>query len=248
MNLLLLEPAQVAEGGAIALDLRRATHVREVLRASVGASLRAGVIGGPLGAAEVVRVDADGVEIVFAPTGAPPAPVAIELVLAIPRPKVLGRVLQAAAAMAVARVHLVNAWRVDKSYLGSPRLAPRAIRADLVLGAEQGVTTHLPEVEVYPRLMAWFDGAAPPDGAAPDGAVRLVAHAGGAAMIEAAVPRGHAGPTVIAIGPEGGWIEREVLTFAARGFAVVALGTPILRVEAAVVAALAQLALLARLT
>ena len=51
----------------------------------------------------------------------------------------------------------------------------------------------------------------------------------------------------IGIGPEGGWIEREVDTFAARGFTIVSLGDAILRTEAAVAGALAQLALLRRL-
>ncbi len=243
MNLLLLEPEAVAAGGAIALDLRRATHVREVLRLGVGGRLRAGVIGGALGTAAITRLDADAVEVTFASEALAPAPAPIDLILAVPRPKALGRALQAAAAMAVRQVHLVNAWRVDKSYLDSPRAAPRAIRADLVLGAEQGVTTHLPEVTLHRRLMAWFDAASPALPAGP----RVIAHARGAAMIEDAIPIGHRGPVAIAIGPEGGWIEREVETFAARGFAVVALGAPILRVEAAVVAALAQLALLARL-
>ncbi len=52
---------------------------------------------------------------------------------------------------------------------------------------------------------------------------------------------------MIAIGPEGGWIERELETFVARGFAPVSLGTPILRVEAAVASALGQLLLLHRI-
>ena len=44
------------------------------------------------------------------------------------------------------------------------------------------------------------------------------------------------------------WIEREVETFVARGFTPVSLGGAILRVEAAVASAFAQLELLARLT
>jgi RsmE family RNA methyltransferase len=52
---------------------------------------------------------------------------------------------------------------------------------------------------------------------------------------------------VLAIGPEGGWIEREVETFIARGFTPVSIGAPILRVEAAVASALGQLLLLQRL-
>jgi RsmE family RNA methyltransferase len=77
---------------------------------------------------------------------------------------------------------------------------------------------------------------------------RLCLHPRDAAPIERAVTAAPAvGPTVVAIGPERGWIEREVETFAARGFAIVTIAAPILRVEAAVSGALAQLALLRRL-
>jgi RsmE family RNA methyltransferase len=52
---------------------------------------------------------------------------------------------------------------------------------------------------------------------------------------------------VLAIGPEGGWIARELETFVARGFSPVSLGAAILRVETAVAAALGQLELLQRM-
>jgi RsmE family RNA methyltransferase len=52
---------------------------------------------------------------------------------------------------------------------------------------------------------------------------------------------------VIAFGPEGGWIQRELDTFVARGFTPVSLGAPILRVESAIAATLGQLLLLQRL-
>jgi RsmE family RNA methyltransferase len=64
-------------------------------------------------------------------------------------------------------------------------------------------------------------------------------------MIEAAF--GEARPITLAIGPEGGWIQREVDTFVARTFHPVSLGAAILRVETAVAALLGQLVLLARL-
>jgi len=54
------------------------------------------------------------------------------------------------------------------------------------------------------------------------------------------------GDVVLAIGPEGGWIDRELETFIARGFRPFSIGTGILRSEAAVAAALGQLALLER--
>jgi 16S rRNA (uracil1498-N3)-methyltransferase len=243
VNLLLLGEGELVDGEATLTD-RRAEHVRAVLRAAAGATLRAGIIGGPIGDATVLAVDERHVRVRFAPRGAAPPPLAIDLVLAVPRPKVLSRVLQTVAAIGVSRVDLVNAWRVDKSYLGSARLERARIDDDLRLGAEQGETTHLPEVAIHPRLMAFLDERYP--AAASDR--RVVAHARGGVDLEIALPpSAPSGPIALAIGPEGGWIEREVETFAARGFTVVRLGAPILRVEAAVTAALAQIALLERL-
>jgi 16S rRNA (uracil1498-N3)-methyltransferase len=241
VNLLLVDPAELARDGTCTLRDRRALHVRSVLGAGVGERVRAGVIGGGIGSAELLSDDGAAITLRVAITEPAPAPLPIELVLAIPRPKVLTRVVEAAAAFGVARIDLTNAWRVDKSYLRSPRLAPDALALAARLGAEQGATTHLPPITVHVRLMALLDARwpGPP-------AVKLVAHPG-APPIETAVPRG-AAPIALAIGPEGGWIAREVETFVARGFSPVSLGAPILRVETAVAAALGQLLLLQRLT
>ena len=259
MNLLLVEPTELAGDGTCTLRDRRAVHLRGVLGATVGSQVRAGVIGGGVGHAELLADDGAAITLRLALTDPPPAPLPIELVLAIPRPKVLSRVLEAAAAFGVARIELTNAWRVDKSYLSSPRLEPDALALAVRLGAEQGATTHLPPVAIHRRLMALLDARWPgprgpgreepllarTGGDQPDAAAtRLIAHPG-APPIEAALAG--TGPISLAIGPEGGWIAREVETFVARGFTPVSLGAPILRVESAVSAALGQLLVLRRL-
>jgi 16S rRNA (uracil1498-N3)-methyltransferase len=167
-------------------------------------------------------------------------PLPIELVLAVPRPKVLTRTIEAAAAFGVERIALTNAWRVDKSYLRSPRLAADALAHAARLGAEQGATTHVVPIATSDRLMQLLD-ARWPEGHA-DPRALLLAHPHAPAI--ETVYRG--GPAVLAIGPEGGWIEREVTTFLARGFHAIAVGGAILRVETAVAAALGQLVLLQR--
>ncbi|HEY0193359.1 MAG TPA: RsmE family RNA methyltransferase [Kofleriaceae bacterium] len=239
MNLLLVDPAELTDGACVVRD-RRADHVRAVLGAGVGARIKVGVIGGPIGTAEILADAGGAMTLAFTASEPAPAPLPIELVLAIPRPKVLSRVLEAAASFAVARIVLTNAWRVDKSYLSSPRLADDALALAVRLGAEQGATTHLPPVVVHRRLMAMLD--APADGTR----LQLIAHPG-APPIEAVVPPGVGGAITLAIGPEGGWIPREVETFVARGYAPVSLGSAILRVETAVAAALGQLIMLRRM-
>lgn len=246
MNLLLVEPSELAADGTCALAAadRRTEHVRRVLGAGVGATLKAGIVGGPLGTAEVIADAPSGALMLRVVTSAPaPPPLAVELVLAIPRPKVIARAIETCAAFAVRRVALTNAWRVDKSYLRSPKLAAAALAQAARLGAEQGATTHVPPIDVHERLMGLLDARF----AAPDpGELRLLAHPG-APPIERALAGRAPLPCALAIGPEGGWIARELDTLEARGFIACSLGAPILRVESAIAAALGQLLLLDRL-
>ena len=249
MNLLLLEPGELAGDTATVSD-RRAAHLRAVLGAGIGARVRAGVVGGGAGTAEVIADDGAALTLRLELAEPAPPPLPIELVLAVPRPKVLSRTIEIAAAFGVERIALTNAWRVDKSYLSSPRVAPAALALAARLGAEQGATTHVPPIALHRRLMELLDGRWPTPDAPPR--TKLLAHPGGLPMEDAiddarGAGAGAAGPIALAIGPEGGWIAREVDTFAARGWSLVSLGAPILRVEAAVVSALGQLALLRRL-
>jgi 16S rRNA (uracil1498-N3)-methyltransferase len=237
VNLLLVELTELREGRCILTD-RRAAHLREVLRVAPGDVIKMGVLGGAIGTGEVVTDDSAGIVLRFTSTGPPAPQMALDLVLAMPRPKVLARVIEACAAFAIRRIDLTNAWRVDKSYLKSPKLAPSALANDARLGAEQGATTHLPEIHVHERLMALLDArfATPAPG-------RLLAHPHAPPIERAA----GSGAVVLAIGPEGGWIERELETFKERGFIACSIGAPILRVEAAVAAAIGQLMLLERM-
>jgi RsmE family RNA methyltransferase len=238
VNLLLVEPAEVSEGRVVVAG-RRATHLREVIGVTTGARVRTGIVGGGVGSAEVLADDGTRITLALAIDGPAPPPLPIELVLAVPRPKVLTRTIEAAASFGVERIALTNAWRVDKSYLSSPRLAPDALAAAARLGAEQGATTHVPPIVVHRRLMELLDARWP----SPGDDVRIVAHPTGKPIENVA----RVESLVLAIGPEGGWIQRELDTFVARGFTPVSLGERVLRVETAVAAALGQLVMLRRL-
>lgn len=250
MNLLLVLPDEVV-AGEIALHDRRAVHLRTVLGAGLGATVKAGIIGGATGTATVLADDGTTVRLALRVADADVAPrtMPVELVLAVPRPKALARAIEAAAAFAVERITLTNAWRVDKSYLKSPKLAPATLAEHVRLGAEQGVTTHLAPVTLYDRFMTMLDARWPEPPLTGKRArllgepTRLVAHPGAPPLESAVRDAGH----VIAIGPEGGWIDRELETFVARGFRPVSLGPAILRVETALAVALGQLGMLTRL-
>jgi RsmE family RNA methyltransferase len=239
VNLLLLEPDELASDGAARLSGRRARHVRDVLRAGPGTSLRVGVVGGRVGSAKVLAAADDHVELAVTLTAEPPPRPGLDLVLAMPRPKALRRILPAVASLGVDRVVLVNAARVEKPYFSSDVLEPARLRALLVEGLEQARDTRLPDVVVKPLFRPFVEDEL---AALAGDALRLVAHPGAARSIqhEAAGARGRR--VVLAVGPEGGWVDFELDLLARAGFASAGAGPRPLRVEVAVPYLLGMLA------
>jgi RsmE family RNA methyltransferase len=243
VNLILLEPDEL-DGDVIHLGGRRGRHIAAVIRPAVGDRLRAGVVRGGRGWGRVVGVRDEVVEISIESMGAPePAP-PTSLIVAVPRPKVIPRLVAAVASLGVSRLDLTRSWRVEKSYLGSPALSPAALEAAARAGCEQGATTWLPEIQVHPRLMGLLDAIDPQ--AAP-GSRLAIAHPKAEREIEDELAGIAGTPLTLALGPEGGWIEREVETFAERGFTPVRSGEAIMKVEVAAAALLGQIALLRRI-
>jgi 16S rRNA (uracil1498-N3)-methyltransferase len=147
MNLILLFDDDFVAPDRVVLRGRRAEHVRAVHRAEVGKQLTVGVADGRMGRGVVLRMDGDALELQMELVGDPPPPLPVTLVLALPRPKVLNRVIAGATSLGVKRIFLINAWRVEKSYWSTPRLAPENLRTQAILGLEQARDTRLPAIE-----------------------------------------------------------------------------------------------------
>lgn len=239
MNLLLLQQDEIAADGTVVLRDRRGRHVREVLRAEVGQLLRAGVVDGPCGTAELLRVDGDGAVLRWQAAGDAPAASDDVLLLAIARPKVLMRMLAHAAALGFSRVVLFRSWRVDKSHLGSKAMDQAVQRQCLLAGLEQSCRTRVPRVENFllfkPFVEDQLERLQLP-------AQRFCAHPS-AALRTAEVQVGKA-PLALAIGPEGGLLPYEVDMLAQRGFTALSLGPHPLRTETALAVLHGQLDLL----
>ena len=234
MNLLLLEDGDFVAPDRVRLQGRRLQHLREVHRAECGDSLRVGRLGGLMGRGELLSLDAEQAELQISLNTPPPAKLPLTLLLAVPRPKMLKRVLQTVSAMGVARLVLLNSYRVEKSFWQTPFLEPAAIREQLILGLEQARDTVLPEVTLEKRFKPFVEDRLP---ALADGTLGLTGHPGE----YPACPRAVEGSVTLAIGPEGGWIPYEVELLRLAGLQPVQLGERILRVETAVPALLARL-------
>lgn len=234
MNLLLLEDADFVGADRVILRDRRLTHLQDVHRAESGDSLRVGRVGGLMGKAQILRLESHEAELQISLDQPPPAKLPLTLLLALPRPKMLRRVLQTVASMGVPRLILLNSYRVEKSFWQTPFLEPAAIREQLILGLEQARDTVLPEVRIEKRFKPFVEDHLAQISAGTQG---LVGHPGN----YPACPRAVDGPVTLAIGPEGGWIPYEVDKLAEAGLQPVQLGERILRVETAVTALLARL-------
>src|SRR5215208_6969555 len=98
MNLFLLEAAQL-RGRCASLTAAQARHARDVLHAVPGQEVRLGIADGARGAGRVVRIDNDGVDVdCLFDAGPPPVP-DVDLLLALPRPKVMRRLWAQLAAL-----------------------------------------------------------------------------------------------------------------------------------------------------
>lgn len=234
MNLLLLTGADFISAERVRINDRRLLHLNAVHKASVGQTLRAGLLGGLQGQATLLSINDNEAELQVNFQLAPPEKLPITLLLALPRPKMLRRTLQTIASMGVARLVLINSYRVEKSFWQTPFLQPEAIREQLILGLEQARDTVLPELILAPRFKPFVEDQLPALAVNTRG---LIAHPGD----YPACPRALNEPVTLAIGPEGGWIPYEVELLSKAGLQPVQLGDRILRVETAVPALLARL-------
>jgi RsmE family RNA methyltransferase len=234
VNLLLFDAAEREGDDRVRIRGRRARHLREVFGASPGHVLPVGEIDGRLGTGTVLHLDGDEALLAVTLERDPPPRLPLVLVLALPRPKMLRRLLRAVAEFGVSDLILINSERVEKSFWQSELLADSALRDYCLAGAAQARDSRLPTVTLRRRFRPFAEDELPARCA---GRQALVAHPGAALPC----PASPAGPLLLAIGPEAGFNAFEVELLEAAGCRPVSLGLRTLRVETALVAALGRL-------
>jgi 16S rRNA (uracil1498-N3)-methyltransferase len=245
MNCILLPATNFQHDNASAYinNLAQITHVNKVLTAKVGDTLKIGQLGGKLGSAIIKAITSDSIQISdIQLTINPPAKLNLTVVLALPRPKVLRRLIMDMTALGVNDIILINSYRTQKSYWQSPMLA----RLDefVLEGLQQGVDTVAPRISLQKRFKPFVE-----DELASLMTNRaIVAHPYSALSfaqymqkLENTEPlHNSALPSMVFIGAEGGWIDYEIDLLAEQGCTAVNIGPRILRTEAAVNVILGQ--------
>lgn len=248
-------------------DDYRTVHASKILKLVNGASVRAGVVGEDR---QGLKTDSAVVE--WLPEGnvkkaeplnngdppgalrlhlsslepAPPSlNVSVSLILALPRPIQLARMLPMISQMGVDQLVLTDARKVPKDYFGSHLFRqPGRLTDKLVEGLCQAGDVHLPKLRIARHLNQFLEGDL--DSLFPlETHARVIAHP--QRPNEPTVPRlrqvvfpsGIPRRMVIAVGPEGGWEEpNELERFTNWHFQKVTMGERTLRSDCAVISLL----------
>ena len=234
MNLVLLRESDAwLSPKQVRLSDHRAQHILGQLSASVGDTVKVGLWGGAIGVAVVELIEQNVVQLRVDLNGPPPPRHAFDLVLALPRPKMLRRILRTVAEFGVENLHLINSARVEKSYWQSPLLAPHNVQEALIAGMERASDTVVPTVHLHKRFRPFVED-------------QLVDICGGRPcwIADMAAPVGLAdqtpAPAVVMVGPEGGFVPFELELAQAVIAKRVHLGVRTFSVDTALTTVLAQ--------
>ncbi len=236
MNIILLAPSEIRADGVADVANVRAKHMISVLKVGVGSEVRVGVIDGPVGTATVAGLGDGRVTLQCAlEKAAPPRP-RVDILLALPRPKVMRRLWAPLAELGVGQIILTNAEKVERDYFDTHILQEEGYRPLLITGLQQARDTHVPRVSVHKRFKVLLEDELPtlfPKGR------RLMAHPDSSATIAGALRKIRPQERVLlAVGPEGGWNGFELAALDAHGFEQISLGPRTLATTTACVALL----------
>ena len=235
MNLVLFEAAELS----IPLPRTdpRAQHVLNVLRRIEGDAFDVGLVNGPQGKATLTELRTDALTFSFNWLPAPAPLSACVLLIGLPRPQTARDLLRDATTLGATELHFIATERADPNYASSTLWTSGEWRRHCLTGAAQAFETRIPSVTWTHSLTSALAALEPANRIALDNyeaSQPLVkCHLLGDTSAELIKPQ------VLAFGPERGFGPSDRNALREAGFTLAHLGTRVLRVETAVVAALA---------
>jgi len=227
MNMILIKPEEFSsDDGIVKLNGRRYEHIRKVIKPSIGDSLKTGILNGAKGESKIIDMDETSVSLQFKESESAPEPARLTLILALFRPKAFRRAIFNASMMGIKEIHVINTWRVEKSFWQSPYLAKEKIDEQLILSLEQSCDTIMPEVHFHRFFMDFIDNTID---TISSNKRRIIAHPAGKTF-----NKENYSDIIAAIGPEGGFIQKEIDSFKSKGFEITRFTDRVLTTENAI--------------
>ncbi|MGP1594014.1 MAG: RsmE family RNA methyltransferase [Treponema sp.] len=252
MNIILIKNEEITSGTFVfRRQDERFRHIKKILKCTVGDSITAGIINGKKGIATITAFSEDAITGTFFPqSDSIPLP-PIQLILGIPRPIQLRRILRDVAGLGIEKIYLTGTDLGEKSYMKADIACVPEVTRLLTDGCCQAGETLIPAAAIFESLDHFFEMYADKGGECSLKAVLDVPkrlhqedYTGSGKVSPRYYPlsllKPQAGqPVLLAVGSERGWSNRERQLFAAQGFTVYTMGHRILRTETAAAAALA---------
>lgn len=223
MNIILLDSRQTETEFWSITSTRQLEHLQQHLQIQVGDTLKVGIREGQRYLTEIVEISEKAVRLKPLQQETVPEKLPVTLIVALPRPKVLRRLIMDSVTLGVEKIILLHSYRVDKSYWQTPFL--QQLNHYIELGLEQAGDTVAPQIELYKRFKPFVEDILP--GLITSSRPAYVAHP----YVEQAMPFAIQHPCTIVIGPEGGFIPYEVDLLIKNGCQAVSLGNRIIRTE-----------------
>lgn len=211
MNLILLEDKDFIDDERVIIKERRFEHLISINKIMINDRLVCGLLNDKVGTGLIIKISNNFIEMKICLDNDPPEPLPLTLVLALPRPKMLKRIIENVTSLGVKKIYLVNSWRVEKSFWQSPLLKEDQLRKYMILGLEQSRDTVLPQI-YQKRFFTQFVNKDLPR--ISKNSLCITAHPKALKKCPSGVNK----DITLVIGPEGGFIDVEVATLEEQGF------------------------------
>ena len=225
MNIVLLAAEQAQNSEWKIQDPRQIFHLKQHLDIKVDDQLKVGIYGQARYLTQIAHVSEH--EIIVHPLSEQPIPkkLPVTLIVAMPRPKVLRRLIMDSVTLGVEKLVLLHSYRVDKSYWQTPFL--NQLDQYVQLGLEQAGDVIAPEIILEKRFKPFVEDRLSVWNQSTPTFV-------GRPYTEKLAPAAWDQPCQLMIGPEGGFIPYEIDLLEKNGCQAVTLGNRILRTETAI--------------
>ena len=236
MNIILFTQQELADG--VELDDHRAAHVRNVLSISDGHTFDAGVINGMRGKAKFGPAKDGKLEIDFETTEPSSELYPINVVVGLSRPQTCRFVLRSLACLGVNSIEFVKTESGEKSYASSQLWTSGEYLNIVTTAVSQSFETRLPEIRLGRTLNEAIGDNTNAD--SPQTNICLDNYEA-TTSLATTIDSAASSPIRLLIGSERGWTDSERSHIRDRGFVLASMGSRVLRVETAVVAAVSTL-------
>ena len=212
---------------------RRVQHILKILKKGPGDDFFAGTFDGKTGKATIVSFDRNMMHFAFRPDSEATSLYPVWVIMGFPRPIQANRVLRELSSLGVSRIFLCGSDLGEKSYLDSSCYKHGRYVHALVEGAEQSGNPRIPDISTHPNLDSVMNLLLDTNN------FKKIALDPGITTNYFNILTFDGQTTILAVGNERGWTERELNLLKFNNFHIASLGKRILRTETAAVVAVA---------